>query len=90
MSANVPPEGIGFTIETTEATIVDYGTEFSVEAGSGASEVHVFNGLVRVRSRRGTDDQAGKVYELAGDDAYTLTELAAEIARQSGKAISYP
>ncbi|WP_034293483.1 SDR family oxidoreductase [Herbaspirillum sp. RV1423] len=32
---------------------------------------------------------AGKVYELAGDSAYTLTELAAEAARQSGKAVIY-
>ena len=36
-----------------------------------------------------TDNQAGKVYELAGDTAYTLTELAAEISRQSGKNIGY-
>jgi len=35
------------------------------------------------------DAQAGKVYELAGDDAYTLSGLAAEIAAQSGKAVSY-
>ena len=35
------------------------------------------------------DNQAGKVYELAGDTAYTLTEFAAEISRQSGKAIGY-
>ncbi|MFP1898265.1 SDR family oxidoreductase [Lonsdalea quercina] len=35
------------------------------------------------------DDQAGKVYELAGDDSYTLTEFAAEISRQSGKTIGY-
>ena len=34
-------------------------------------------------------DQAGKVYELAGDEAYTLSELAAEITRQSGKAVVY-
>jgi len=33
--------------------------------------------------------QAGKVYELAGDTAYTLAELAAEISRQSGKDIKY-
>jgi len=32
---------------------------------------------------------AGKVYELAGDDAYTLAELAAEAARASGKAVAY-
>ncbi len=30
-----------------------------------------------------------KTYELAGDEAYTLTELAAEISRQSGKTIPY-
>lgn len=35
------------------------------------------------------DGQAGKVYELAGDDSYTLAEFAAEIARQSGKAVNY-
>ncbi|WP_409159964.1 SDR family oxidoreductase [Pectobacterium sp. B2J-2] len=35
------------------------------------------------------EGQAGKVYELAGDEPYTLTELAAEISKQSGKSISY-
>ena len=35
------------------------------------------------------DGQAGKVYELAGDEAYTLTEFAAEVAAQSGKAVVY-
>ena len=34
-------------------------------------------------------NQAGRVYELAGDTAYTLTELAAEISRQSGRNIGY-
>jgi NAD(P)H dehydrogenase (quinone) len=31
----------------------------------------------------------GKIYELAGDDAYTLTDYAAEISRQTGKNIPY-
>lgn len=31
----------------------------------------------------------GKVYELAGDNAYTLAELAAETARQSGRPLEY-
>jgi NAD(P)H dehydrogenase (quinone) len=35
------------------------------------------------------DGQAGQVYELAGDTAYTLRELAAELSRQSGKAVAY-
>lgn len=34
-------------------------------------------------------DQAGKVYELAGDSAYTLAELAAELSRATGKTIPY-
>lgn len=34
-------------------------------------------------------DQAGRVYELAGDSAYTLSEFAAEITRQSGKTVNY-
>ncbi len=33
--------------------------------------------------------QKGKVYELAGDEAYTLTDLAAEISKQTGKDIPY-
>ncbi|WP_312758533.1 SDR family oxidoreductase [Pantoea brenneri] len=35
------------------------------------------------------DNQAGKVYELAGDDSYTLAQFAAEIAAQSGKKVDY-
>jgi NAD(P)H dehydrogenase (quinone) len=35
------------------------------------------------------DEQAGRIYELAGDESYTLAELAGEIARQSGKAVAY-
>lgn len=35
------------------------------------------------------DDQAGRVYELAGDQSYSLSEFASEIASQSGKAVSY-
>lgn len=34
-------------------------------------------------------NQAGRIYELAGDEAYTLDELAGEIAQQSGKAVAY-
>lgn len=36
-----------------------------------------------------SENQAGKIYELAGDSAFTLTELAAEISSQSGKNIGY-
>ncbi len=36
-----------------------------------------------------TEDQAGKVYELAGDESYTLADLAAELSTQSGKQVPY-
>jgi NAD(P)H dehydrogenase (quinone) len=36
-----------------------------------------------------SDSQAGKVYELAGDDAYTLSDFAALIAKQSGQPVVY-
>jgi NAD(P)H dehydrogenase (quinone) len=34
-------------------------------------------------------DQAGTTYELAGDQSFTMADLAAEVSRQSGKAIAY-
>ena len=36
-----------------------------------------------------TADQPQAIYELAGDQGFTLAEYAAEVARQSGKAIVY-
>lgn len=36
-----------------------------------------------------TADQPQAVYELAGDQSFTLTQYAAEVARQTGKAIVY-
>ena len=35
------------------------------------------------------DDQAGKIYELAGDEAFTMAELAAEVSRQAGRPVAY-
>jgi NAD(P)H dehydrogenase (quinone) len=36
-----------------------------------------------------TEGHEGQIYELAGDEAWTLSELAAEISRQTGKNIPY-
>ena len=36
-----------------------------------------------------TTGHVGRTYELAGDEAYTLADLAAEVSRQSGKALPY-
>ena len=36
-----------------------------------------------------SEGHAGKVYELAGDEAWTLSELAAALSKQSGKPVVY-
>lgn len=54
ISANVP-DGSEFSVATPEATVIQSGTEYSVEAITGGSEVHVFQGTVRVRPARDND-----------------------------------
>lgn len=57
------------------------------------------NGLIASAARRdyaeaaatvlSGGDHAGRIYELAGDSAYTLGDFAAEISRQTGRTINY-
>jgi len=57
------------------------------------------DGLISAASRRDyalaaavvltSEGQGGRVYELAGDESFTMATLAAEIARQSGKPVAY-
>jgi len=50
--AHVPVSGIGFTVDTPTAQIVDYGTEFGVHAdGRAQTQVHVYQGEVRAAAR---------------------------------------
>jgi NAD(P)H dehydrogenase (quinone) len=66
------------------------GGAFIGSAGEGriasAARADYAAAAVEVLTSAGHD---GKTYELAGDSAYTLAELAAEISCQSGKAIPY-
>ncbi|MEM1297131.1 MAG: FecR domain-containing protein, partial [Verrucomicrobiota bacterium] len=58
LSATVPPEGIGFTVETPAAEVVDFGTEFAVEVATDrSSEVHVFDGAVDVKPLKNSEAQ---------------------------------
>ncbi len=75
LSAKVPPEGVGFTVETPEAEVVDFGTEFSVDVESGASEVHVFDGLVRVQPRSLAEKES-KAVDLKTSQAVRIAESA--------------
>ena len=50
LSAQVPPQAVGFRINTPKGTIVDLGTEFGLDVNAGSAEVHVFKGEVEVHS----------------------------------------
>jgi len=76
LSANVPPEGIGFVVETPEAEVIDFGTEFSVDVSSGASEVHVFEGFVRVQPRSRPNVKAAGSVDLRGSQAVKIEDVA--------------
>lgn len=91
--------GIPFTIlrngwytENYNASIpmaIDSGAVFgSAEEGkiSSATRIDYADAAVAVLTGEG---HQGKTYELAGDEAFTMEELAAEISHQSGKSISY-
>jgi hypothetical protein len=53
LAATVAPQGVGFTVETPDAEVVDYGTEFAIEVvGEQSSEVHVFKGEVEVHPKQ--------------------------------------
>ena len=53
---------------------------------SSATRADYAEAAVAVLAGKGHD---GKTYELAGDDAYTLSDFAAEISRQTGRTIPY-
>ena len=53
---------------------------------SSATRADYAEAAVAALAGKGHD---GKTYELAGDDAYTLSDFAAEISRQTGKTIPY-
>lgn len=78
LSANVPNAGTGFTVETPEVEVIDFGTEFSVDVEGGASEVHVFDGLVRVHP--GASQRRGllRSVDLQASQAVRITDASAE------------
>lgn len=50
LNAKVPKEATGFTVRTPFGSIVDFGTEFSVEVNkAGKTLVEVFKGIVELR-----------------------------------------
>ena len=82
LSAKVPPQGFGFTVETPGSEVIDNGTEFGVEVDSESqSEIHVFKGEVEVKARESFVESV----RLLTDQA---TRVDAESGESSGIAIA--
>jgi FecR protein len=81
LAAVVPERGRGFEVVTSRLNVVDFGTEFGVMADSaGATEVHVFKGLVKAQLL----DEAGnqvRTVELNTSEAARIEPAAAVVAR---------
>jgi hypothetical protein len=63
MSATVPVEARGFTLNTPSSSIVDLGTEFGVHVKEdGSSDIHVFEGKVSLLAGK-IDGLVGKLFD---------------------------
>ncbi|NQV36237.1 MAG: FecR domain-containing protein, partial [Phycisphaeraceae bacterium] len=87
MTANVPPQAVGFTVQTPWTTVVDYGTEFGVSTGqTNGSEVHVFKGKVSVGdetfSQFATRGQVAHVDQAGHIELKSLDERPSLFVRQ--------
>ncbi len=67
LRASVPPPARGFTVLSARTELVDLGTEFGFQvAPDGATEVHVFRGLVELHDRGSQRSAAAKQEVAAG------------------------
>jgi NAD(P)H dehydrogenase (quinone) len=97
--AALKQSGIPYTILRNGWYTENYGGTIPGAIAGGALLGSAGDGKISAASRKDyaeaavtvltTDGHQGKVYELAGDEAFTLTDLAAEISKQSGKNIPY-
>ena len=75
LSAVVPQQAHGFTVQTPSAEIVDLGTEFGIEVDEGnRTEVHVFEGEVLSWQLDSSGDTQGEVISLTKDDGATFSQ----------------
>jgi len=91
--------GIPFTLLRNGWYLENYTGQLPVQVQHGAVLGSAGEGRVSAAARGDyaaaaaavllRDDQAGKVYELGGDHAFTLSELAGEVSAASGQPVTY-
>ncbi len=80
LSAVVPKSATGFTVYTTGATVVDYGTEFGVVSSQEReTELCVFSGVVEVRTPDADKSKPAK--RLRGGQQGVVADGKLEISR---------
>jgi NAD(P)H dehydrogenase (quinone) len=97
--ADLTASGLAYTIVRNSWYTENYGSAISGALASGvvlgsadgarissATRADYAEGIAAVLAGTGHE---GRIYELAGDEAWTMSDLAAEIARQSGRPIVY-
>ncbi len=87
LTASVPTQAIGFTVETPYARIIDHGTEFGVFVREGSSVgTHVFDGKVMVSSKDPSGEQMvswlTRGQAIAVDEKGTVSEKFPTQARE--------
>ncbi|MFN7925349.1 MAG: SDR family oxidoreductase [Bryobacteraceae bacterium] len=97
--ADLKASGIPYTILRNGWYTENYTASIPGALAGGAFLGNAGNGKISSATRADyadaavavltTDGHDGKTYELAGDDSYTLSDLAAEISRQAGRTIPY-
>ncbi|WP_051400239.1 Rossmann-fold NAD(P)-binding domain-containing protein [Haloechinothrix halophila] len=70
-------------------TYVEYGAVFGSAGDGRVSAASRADYAAAAAAVLTGDGHAGKVYELGGDQAFTLSELAAEVSRVAGKNVEY-
>lgn len=81
--ADVPPSAHGFKIDTPNSNTIDLGTKFAVATDkTGASEIHVIQGLVKSKSRKNNE-----YIELRKDEALQVNKenVSEKLKADSGK-----
>lgn len=72
LTAHVPPAAVGFVVETTNAKLVDHGTDFGISANTnGAAKVQVFKGEVELQ------------HQVSGERVQLLTKQGASVTRDA-------
>lgn len=65
LSANVPPQAVGFTVHTPTARVIDYGTQFGVDVREdGTTHTAVFTGEVELSELSKSQDQPARNVRL--------------------------